>query len=117
MERRKEERQGCEIESLVLMFGCHFRGWISDCSPKGLCFRPCEGLALEEREPFVLFSDRFGVLHAEVMWRRDEKIGARICSWRTAAISSRIHPYIPRHRLYGNDDRAGADPHGLHSEQ
>jgi hypothetical protein len=94
MERRHEIRQGCEFNSLVLMFGCHFRGWISDWSPRGLRLQLSENLTLENREPFVLLCNHFGVLHAEVMWRRDEKIGARIRNWRTAAIGSRIDPYL-----------------------
>lgn len=94
MERRGEVRQGCELNSLVLMYGCHFRGRISDWSPRGLRLQLSEDLTLENREPFVLLCDRFGILHAEVIWRRNEKIGARIRNWRTAAISSRIDPYL-----------------------
>lgn len=95
MERREETRQGCELSSLVLMFGCHFRGWISDWSPRGLRLELSDGLTLGNREPFVLLCDRFGVLHAEVMWTREEKLGARIRNWRTAAISRRLDPYFP----------------------
>ncbi len=94
MERRNEIRQACELSSLVLMFGCHFRGLISDWSPKGLKLELTESLMLADREAFVLHCERFGVLHAEVIWRRGVEIGARIHNWRTAAVSSRMRPYL-----------------------
>lgn len=94
MERRNEIRQRCELDSLVLMFGCHVRGWISDCSPKGLGLVLSEGVELADQEPLVLYCDLFGVLHAEIIWKQDAKIGARIRNWKTAAVGSRIRPYL-----------------------
>ena len=91
MERRSDIRRCCELSSLVLMFGCHFRAFISDWSPKGLRLELKDGLVLADREAFILHSGRFGVLHAQVIWRRDEEVGARIRNWRTAAVADRHH--------------------------
>lgn len=91
MERRNEMRRSCELSSLVLMFGCHFRACISDWSPRGLRLELRDGLLLADREAFVLHSERFGVLHAQVIWRRDEEVGARIRNWRTVAAADRHH--------------------------
>ncbi len=91
MERRNEMRRSCELSSLVLMFGCHFRAFISDWSPRGLRLELRDGLLLADREAFVLHSERFGVLHAQVIWRRDEEVGARIRNWRTVAVVDRHH--------------------------
>lgn len=100
MERRSDIRRCCELSSLVLMFGCHFRAFISDWSPKGLRLELKDGLVLADREAFILHSGRFGVLHAQVIWRRDEEVGARIHNWRTAAVADRhyflgLHDWAP----------------------
>ena len=73
----------------------HFRSWISDCSRQGLRLQLSEDLRLESREALVLSCDRFGMVHAEVVWRQGETIGMRIRNWQTAAASSRIEPHFP----------------------
>ena len=94
MERRSDVRMPCHLKALVLSYGCQFQGWISDCSWNGLRLQLSEDLTLGNREEFVLSCERFGVLHAELIWRQDETIGARIRNWRTAAVSSRLAPYL-----------------------
>lgn len=91
MERRNEVRQSCEMSSLVLMFGCHFRGLVCNWSPKGLKLELMDELILTDHEALVLHSERFGTVHAEVIWRRDAEIGARIRNWRTAAATLGLH--------------------------
>jgi hypothetical protein len=85
MERREFVRQPGQANALILLFGCHFRGWICDWSPRGINLILAEDIPLDRTEPFIMYSQRFAVLHAEVVWRRHERIGARICNWRTAA--------------------------------
>jgi hypothetical protein len=88
MERRDLVRLPCKSNSLILLFGCHFRGSISDWSPRGISLILDEDIRLDRADRFVMYSDRFDVLHAEVVWRRDDRIGARIHNWRTAAASA-----------------------------
>lgn len=95
MERRYDPRMPCRLKALVLSHGCHFRSWISDCSRQGLRLQLSEDLRLECREALVLSCDRFGMVHAEVVWRHGETIGMRIRNWQTAAASSRIEPHFP----------------------
>lgn len=94
MERRDFVRLSCGSSSLILLFGCHFRGWICDWSPRGINLVLGDDIRLERTEHFIMYSDRFNVLHAEVVWRRDDRIGARIHNWRTAAASAVLAPEI-----------------------
>lgn len=91
MERRDFVRQSCEANSLILLFGCHFRSLIADWSPRGVKLILAEGLRLDRTEHFILYSDRFDVLHGQVVWRRHDHIGARIHNWRTAAVSNLLN--------------------------
>lgn len=95
MERRGFVRQPCEANSLILLFGCHFRGWISNWSPRGVNLVLGDDIMLDRAEHFIIYSGRFDVLHAEVVWRREDRIGARIHNWRTAAAGAVLCPAIP----------------------
>lgn len=106
MERRDFVRHSCEANSLILLFGCHFRGWISDWSPRGIRLVLAEDLRLDPAEHFIMYSDRFDVLHAEVVWRSDDRLGARIHNWRTAAVSNLLDPAVSR-RLQADNEAAG----------
>lgn len=95
MERRTGIRIPCHLRALVLSFGCQFRGRISDFSSHGLRLQLSDGLALADRDAFVLSCETFGMVHGEVIWRHGETIGARICNWQSAAACRRIQPHIP----------------------
>ena len=94
MERRNEQRSLCEMDALVLMYGCHFQASISDWSQTGLRLVLSDGLRLDEAEAFILHGNAFGVLHGEVIWSEDGQIGARIRNARSAAVMQRLAPQL-----------------------
>jgi len=106
MERRDYVRQSCGSNSLILLFGCYFCGWICDWSPRGIRLVLAEDLRLDAAEHFIMYSNRFDVLHAEVVWRRDDLVGARIHNWRTAAARNLLDPRVS-HRTQADDEAAG----------
>lgn len=86
MERRLALRHSCDLRSLILMYGCHFKSRIADWSQSGLRLVLAENLSLTHAEHFIMYCDRFDVVHAEVVWRHDREIGARIHNRKTAAL-------------------------------
>ena len=91
MERRSLLRQPCDLGSLVLLYGCHFRSRISDRSPAGVRLVLLEDPGLSLAEHFILYCEGFDVLHGEVIWKNDREIGARICNPKTASLGTAIH--------------------------
>jgi hypothetical protein len=94
MERRNEVRSTCEMNALLLMFGCHFQASIADWSRTGIRLVLGDGLHLARSEVFILHGGRFGVVHGEVIWSQAGEIGARIKNPKSAAIARHLHRQI-----------------------
>lgn len=94
MERRNELRSPCELDALLLMFGCYFQASISDWSRNGFRLLLGDELRLVEAEAFILHGNAFGVLHGEVIWCDDGQIGARVCNTKSASAMQRLAPQL-----------------------